>query len=108
VVRDAFSPTWVRERCSMLQQRGVAAFQRARGAAAPAGRQGLQTIKETSRKTFARLRATPWLALARRHWKLLLIIGPAGGKLRSDVIVGNSLPALMIRTSFTPVGSDTR
>ena len=41
----------------------------------PCGRQGLQTLKETSRKTFDRLRATPWQAMASRHWKLLLVIG---------------------------------
>jgi hypothetical protein len=50
-------------------------YYRVWGAAAPAGRQGLQTLKQASRKTFARLRATPWQALASRHWKLLLVIG---------------------------------
>jgi hypothetical protein len=74
VIRDAFPLVWFREQCSVLRQRGSAALQRARGAAAPAGRQGLQTIKETSRKTFARLRATPWQALARRHWKLFFLV----------------------------------
>jgi hypothetical protein len=75
VARDAFPLAWFRERCSVLRQRGSAALQRAWGAAAPTGRQGLETIKETSRKTFDHLRAIPWQALARRHWKLLLVIG---------------------------------
>jgi Pentapeptide repeats (8 copies) len=74
VARDTFPLVWFRERCSVLRQRGSAALQRAWGATAPAGCQGLQTIKETSRKTFARLRATPWQAIASRHWKLFLVI----------------------------------
>jgi hypothetical protein len=60
VIREAFPPVWFRERCSVFQQRGSAAFHRVWGAAAPAGSRGLQTLKEASRKTFARLRATPW------------------------------------------------
>lgn len=75
MVRDAFPPSWFRERYSMLQQQGAAAFHRAWGAAAPAGRQGLQTLKEVSRKTFDRLRTMPWQAIASRHWKLFLVIG---------------------------------
>ena len=74
MVRDAFPPAWFRERYSMLQQQGAAAFHRAWGAAAPAGRQGLQTLKEVSRKTFDRLRTMPWQAIASRHWKLFLVI----------------------------------
>jgi Pentapeptide repeats (8 copies) len=74
VVRDAFPPAWFRERCSVFRQRGSAAFQWVWGAAAPAGRRGLLTLKETSRETFARLRATPWQAIASRHWKLFLVI----------------------------------
>jgi Pentapeptide repeats (8 copies) len=66
---------WRKGRGSVLRQRCASAFQRAWGAAAPAGRQGLQMIKDTGRKTVTRLRAMPWQALARRHWKLLLLIG---------------------------------
>jgi Pentapeptide repeats (8 copies) len=76
VVRGAFHPAWVREQCSMLQQRSTAAFLGVWRAAVPAGSRGMQAIKGTSRKTFDRLRATPWQILARRHWKLLLgIVG---------------------------------
>jgi len=59
----------------MLQQRGAAAFQWVWGVAAPAGCRGLRAIQGASRKTLARLRATPWQALARRHWKLLPVVG---------------------------------
>jgi hypothetical protein len=72
VARDVFPPAWLREQCSLLQQRGAAALQRAWGAAAPASSRGLRTIKDMSKKTFDRLRATPWRVLARQHWKLLL------------------------------------
>ena len=75
MIPDTFPPAWFRERCSVFQQRGSAVFQRVWGAAAPAGRQGLQTIKETSRKTFARLYATPWQAITLRYKAPLLIIG---------------------------------
>jgi hypothetical protein len=66
---------WWKEHYPVLRQRGSSALQRAWGAAAPTGRQGLQALKETSQKTFDRLRVTPWQALARRHWKLLLVVG---------------------------------
>ena len=66
---------WRKGRCSALRQRCTSAFQSAWGTAAPSGREGLQTLKETGRKIFARLRAIPWQALARRHWKLFLVIG---------------------------------
>jgi Pentapeptide repeats (8 copies) len=59
----------------MLQQRGSAALHQVWEAAAPVGSRGLWTIKGASSKTFERLRATPWLVLARRRWKLLLGIG---------------------------------
>src|SRR5215475_13252012 len=66
---------WRKGRSSILRQQCASAFQRAWGTAALTGRQGLQSIKETSRKTFARLRATPWQAIASRYWKLFLVIG---------------------------------
>jgi Pentapeptide repeats (8 copies) len=65
---------WRKEHYPVLRQRCASAFQQVWGTAAPAGRQGLQTIKETSRETFARLRATSWQAIASRHWKLFLFI----------------------------------
>jgi uncharacterized protein YjbI with pentapeptide repeats len=66
---------WRKGHCSVLRQRCASAFQRGWRTAAPAGRQGLQTLKQASRNTFDRLRATPWQAMARHHWKLLLVIG---------------------------------
>jgi Pentapeptide repeats (8 copies) len=60
---------------SVLRQRCTSAFQRVWRTAAPAGSRGLRTIKDTSRKTFERLYAQPWQAIALRHWKLLLVIG---------------------------------
>ena len=63
---------WRKGRCSVLRQRCASAFRRAWGTAAPAGRQGLQTLKETGRKTFARLRTTPWQAIALRYKALSL------------------------------------
>jgi hypothetical protein len=66
---------WRKEHCPVLRQRCALAFQRAWGTAAPAGRQELQTLKETIRKTFARLRTTLWQTMAYRHWKLLLGMG---------------------------------
>jgi hypothetical protein len=72
VIRDAFPPAWFSERCSVLRQRGSAAFHRVWGAAAPAGSRGLRTIKDASRKTFERLHATPWQTIGYRHWKLFL------------------------------------
>jgi Pentapeptide repeats (8 copies) len=74
VVRDEFPPAWLKKRGAILHQRGVAAFRWVWRAAAPAGGRGLPTIQSASRNTFARLYATPWQALARRHWKLLLLI----------------------------------
>jgi hypothetical protein len=71
-MRGAFPPAWFREQCSVLQQRGAAAFQRVWGAAVPAGNRGLRTIQNASRKTFARLRATSWQTMVYRHWKLLM------------------------------------
>jgi ElaB/YqjD/DUF883 family membrane-anchored ribosome-binding protein len=56
---------WRKEHYPILRQRCALAFQRVRGTAAPAGHQGLQTLKETGRKTFDRLRATPWQAICR-------------------------------------------
>jgi hypothetical protein len=75
VARDAFPPAWIRERCSWLQQRGSAALQRAWGAAAPAGSRGLRTIKDASKNTFDRLRATSWRTIARRYKVPLLVLG---------------------------------
>ena len=72
MIRDAFPPAWFSERCSVLRQRGSAAFHRVWGAAAPAGSRGLRTIKDASRKTFERLHATPWQTIGYRHWKLFL------------------------------------
>jgi uncharacterized protein YjbI with pentapeptide repeats len=66
---------WRKGCYSVLHQRCALAFQRAWGTAAPAGRQGLQTLKETGRKTFDHLRAIPWQAIASRHWKLLPVVG---------------------------------
>ena len=74
MARDQFLPAWLSKQYSILRQRGAVTCSWVWGAAAPAGRQGLQTIKESSRKTFARLRAMPWQAIASRHWKLLLVI----------------------------------
>ena len=75
MVRDEFPPAWIRERCSVLRQRGSAAFQWVRGAAALVSSRGLQIIKDTSRKTFNRLRAMLWQTMAYRRWKLILEIG---------------------------------
>jgi hypothetical protein len=36
---------------------------------------GLRIMKDASRKTLDRLRATPWQTMAYRHWKLLIGIG---------------------------------
>jgi hypothetical protein len=72
VVRDEFPPAWLRERYSVLQQRGAAAFHRVWRAAAPAGHRGLRTIKDASRKSLDRLRTTRWQTVAYQHWKLLL------------------------------------
>jgi uncharacterized protein YjbI with pentapeptide repeats len=66
---------WFKERSSVLQQRGAAAFKRVWEAAAPTGSMLLRTIQATGRKTFDYLRAIPWRVLARRHWKLLLGMG---------------------------------
>jgi hypothetical protein len=82
-MQDTFPPAWLRERCSVLQQRGAAAFRLVWRATAPVGSRGLRTIQGffaypiqgASRKTFERLYAMPWQALARRHWKLLLVFG---------------------------------
>jgi uncharacterized protein YjbI with pentapeptide repeats len=71
---EAWNPWW-KECCSVLHQRCALAFQRAWRTAAPAGRQGLQTIKDTGRKTFAHLRATSWQTIVSQHWKLFLVIG---------------------------------
>jgi uncharacterized protein YjbI with pentapeptide repeats len=65
---------WRKEHYPVLRQRCALAFQRVWGMAAPAGRQGLQTLKETGRKTFDRLSSMPWQAIASRHWKLFLVI----------------------------------
>jgi uncharacterized protein YjbI with pentapeptide repeats len=62
VVRDQFPPAWLSERYAVLRQRWAVTCSSVWGTVAPAGRQGLQTLKGTSRKT-------------RRHWKLLLGIG---------------------------------
>lgn len=66
---------WRKGHCSVLRQRCTSAFQRVWRTAAPAGSRGLRTIKDASRKSFERLYAQPWQAIALRHWKLLLIIG---------------------------------
>jgi hypothetical protein len=75
VARDVFPPVWLKERCAMCWQRGLAACQRVRGAASPIGSRGLRTIKDASKKTFGRLHATQWQVLASRDWKLLVGIG---------------------------------
>jgi hypothetical protein len=72
---NAFLPAWFRERCFVLQQRGASAFQRLWGAADPAGSKALRTIKDTSKKTFKRLRAIPWRAVALRYRPLLVGLG---------------------------------
>ena len=75
MVRDQLLPAWLSKQYSILRQRGAVTCYWVWAAAAPAGRQGLQTLKETGRKTFAHLRTTPWQAIASRHWKLCLVIG---------------------------------
>jgi hypothetical protein len=66
---------WVRERSSVLQQRGAAAFKRVWEAAAPTGSRVLRTIQGAGGETFDRRRAVPWQVLARRHWRILLAMG---------------------------------
>jgi hypothetical protein len=66
---------WRKGRCSALGQQCALALRWAWGTTAPAGRHGLQTIKETGQKTFARLRAMPWQAIALRYKASLLILG---------------------------------
>jgi hypothetical protein len=61
----------------MLQQRGVAAFQRAWKAAAPVGHRGLRTIKDASKQAFDRLRTTTWRTMVRRYKVPLLVLGGA-------------------------------
>jgi hypothetical protein len=63
---------WRKGRYSVLRQRCASAFQRAWGRAAPAGSRGLQTIKDTSQKTFAHLQTVPWRVLALRYRPLLV------------------------------------
>jgi hypothetical protein len=75
VARDAFPPAWLREQYSVFRQRTAAASQRVWRTAASAESRGLRVVQGASRKTFERLYAMPWQALARRHWKLLLVIG---------------------------------
>jgi hypothetical protein len=77
VVRDKFPPAWLSKQCAVLRQRWSVTCSRVWGAAAPAGRQGRQTLKETSRKTFDRLRATLWQTIARRYKVALLVLGGA-------------------------------
>jgi hypothetical protein len=72
VTRDAFPPVWLRERGAMCWQRSAATAQRVWRTAAPAGRRGLQVVKETGKTTVAHLRAIPWQILAYQHWKFVL------------------------------------
>jgi hypothetical protein len=66
---------WWKGHCPVLRQRCALAFQQAWETTASTGRQGLQILKETSRKAFVRPRGTSWQAVALRHRKLLLLIG---------------------------------
>jgi Pentapeptide repeats (8 copies) len=75
VVRAEFPPAWLKKRGAVLHQRGAATFQWVWRVAAPAGSRGLRTLQGASRKTLERLYATPRQPLARRPWKLILIIG---------------------------------
>jgi Pentapeptide repeats (8 copies) len=75
MVRGVFPPTWLKQQCSVLQQRGSAALDQVWKTAAPAGSRGLQTIKDASRKIFGRLRATPWRIIALRYKVPLLVLG---------------------------------
>ena len=66
---------WLREQYSGLRQRGAVASQRVWRTAAPASIRGLQVVKDTGKKTFDRLRATPWRTIARRYKVPLLVLG---------------------------------
>jgi hypothetical protein len=56
----------------VFRQRTAATAQQVWRTAVPASRRGLRVVKDTGKTTVAHLRATPWQALAYRHWKLLL------------------------------------
>ena len=75
MVRDEFPPAWLRERYSVLRQRGSAACQRVWGAAAPAGHRGLRILEDAGRKSLDYLRALLWLTNARRYKVPLLVVG---------------------------------
>jgi hypothetical protein len=75
VARDAFRPAWLREQCAVIWRRMAATAQQVWRTAAPTASSGLGVVKDTSKETFERLRAMPWQTLARRHWKLLLVVG---------------------------------
>jgi hypothetical protein len=97
VVRDTFRPARLREQYSVLRQRGSAVLHQVWKAVTPVGSRGLRTIQDASRRTFDRLRVTPWQAVALRY-RPLLCPPSAGAPSRRCVT-----PVSDIKTTATPL-----